>query len=367
MRIAVNCRSPAGRRFGPELLLLRDLIDNWQSGGDEVILIGPPDVAGLLPDDLRRVDFDPETSRWRRAVSPLWGAATLAADVGADVLFIPEPAAPLVAPLPIAALLSRRRMRPTSFTQRIHIAAGRAGLSGTSALLTLDDLPSIEPKTRSVRILPAFVGPAFTPQPERMDGDRLRTLDLAPGYCLAFGTSADELRVLLAAWSWVAGALGDEYPLVIVGGGGVSAEEAHAMAATADVDASLRWVERVSAEVLPALFRGADALLHAGPTSIGQELRWALACGVPIAGVETAETSAVIGEAGYLVASSDTRALGAACLTVIVDADVAGVLKERGLARARVYHEPSSRQAWVDVFHSILASDTRQRHVASLK
>ncbi len=353
MRIAVSCRSLAGTRFRPELLHLRDLIDVWQAAGDEVILIGPSDAVDHMPGDIRRVYFEPESSVWRRAVSLVWGEAPSAAEAGADVLFIVESIAPLVATLPIATMLGRRQVRPTSLSQRIQMAAGRAGLRGASILLTLDDLPPIGPATRSVRILPAFVGPTFTHQPVKTDGDRLHMLGLTTGYCLAFGGSLDELKVLLAAWSWVAGALGDEYPLVIVGGGGVSAELVHASAASADAGESVRWIERVSADVLPALFRGADAFLHAGPTSTGQELRWALACGVPIAGVETPETTAVVGEAGYLVPSFDTRGLGAACLTEIVDTDVAEKLRERGLVRARAYREPSSRQAWSEVFRSI--------------
>jgi glycosyltransferase involved in cell wall biosynthesis len=361
MRIAVSCRSLAGTRFHPESLHLHDLIDIWQSAGHEVILIGPSDAVERLPGDTRRVRLDPEHSLRSRVLSIIWGEARAAAEAGAHVLFIPESIAPLMARLPIAVTISRRRTRPASFSRRIQIAAGQAGLGGASVVLMPNDLPAPVADTRLVRRLPAFVGPAFTDEPIDSDADRLRELELTSGYALAFGGSEDEVRALLAAWSWVAGALGDDYRLVIAGGGGVTGELSRTIAAAADLSGPLRWIDDVSAGALPALFRGADVFLHAGPTSTGQELRWALACGVPIAGVETPDTAAVVADAGYLVPSLDTRALGAACLTAIVDEDVAGKLKERSLARARAYHEPASRLAWAEVLQSILSPADRER------
>ncbi len=49
-------------------------------------------------------------------------------------------------------------------------------------------------------------------------------------------------------------------------------------------------------------------------------------------------TADVLGSAGYLVRHGDTRALGAACLTVIVETEVKERLRKAGLVRAKGFH-----------------------------
>ena len=354
MRIAISGWSLTQTHFRPQSLHLLDLFAVWRSAGDELILIRPPDVSVDLPGYVHSLRLRTGRGRWSRLISEGWVVPRQAAEAGAEALFIPEPMSPLVSPVPVVAVLTARDLRPTSFPERIQRAIGRAGLAGAAGLLRSDDLPPCARALPSLRTMPAFVGPGFTPGPAKIDGDHLRGLGLASGYCLAFGGSEDELRILLAAWSWVSGSLGADYPLVIVGGGESSADTVHTLAVAARVEESIRWIERISFESLAPLYRGANAFLHAGPTPTGQELRWALACGVPIASAETPVTVAVVGDAGYLVSPFDTRALGAACLTLIVESDVAEKLKRRGLMRASSYHEPSTWQAWADVFRSIL-------------
>jgi hypothetical protein len=160
----------------------------------------------------------------------------------------------------------------------------------------------------------------------------------------------------MAAWSWVAGALGEECTLVIVGGDEVVDERVDTLGVAEGVEQTIRWIERVSFAMLPALYRGAGVLMSAGSPSTGQELRWALACGLPIAAIETPKTAAVVGGAAYLIHSLDTRALGAACLTVVVNADVADDLRRLGLSRAGAYHDPSAQQAWTEALRSIVNS-----------
>jgi len=107
---------------------------------------------------------------------------------------------------------------------------------------------------------------------------------------------------------------------------------------------SLRW------DQLPALYRGATVFLHLGFTANGQELRWALATGTPVAGVKTPAAAAILGEAGYLVGDGDARTLGAACLTLLVERDEMGRrLGQAGMLRAGGYHRPAAVAGLVDL------------------
>jgi hypothetical protein len=361
MRIAVSARSIAARGVRLEVLHLREFIDLWGASGDEVTLIRSGGAVVDLPGDMRALLSEPASSTLRRTLSIVWEEARDAGEAGADVLSIPEARAPLVTPLPVVALFTGREARPTSFFVRLRLWAGYAGLRGASALLRLNDLPIPPRPPDRLRLMPPFIDPSFDAATKATDAAHTRSLGLTRGYCLAFADTSEELRLLLAAWSWVTGALGDEYSDAIARGAHLKQEAVSASAEGAGVGESVRPVDGVTYDGLPALLRGADVFLHSGRTSIGQELRWALACGLPVAGVETAEAAAVVGDAGYLVPPNDARALGAACLTCIVDADVAEGLKERGLSKAGAYHAPSSRRAWSDVIHLTAASPNHRR------
>jgi glycosyltransferase involved in cell wall biosynthesis len=96
------------------------------------------------------------------------------------------------------------------------------------------------------------------------------------------------------------------------------------------------------------VYRGASALLHGGGRRNAAGLRWALASGVPVAAPSTPITEAVLGPAGFLAPPGDTRGLGSACLTLLVEEKVADPLRERGLERAAGYRSDRAKEAWVE-------------------
>ena len=79
-------------------------------------------------------------------------------------------------------------------------------------------------------------------------------------------------------------------------------------------------------------------LLVPGSPVDGQLLRWALACGLPVAAASTPEAGSILGDAAYIAPAEDARALGAACLSVLVEEDLAESLKVAGARRAGSYH-----------------------------
>ncbi len=76
----------------------------------------------------------------------------------------------------------------------------------------------------------------------------------------------------------------------------------------------------------------------AGKPRHGQFLRWAVACGLPVAAAVTPEAESILGEAAYVTPSGDARALGAACLSLLVEEDLAESLRLSGARRAVAYH-----------------------------
>jgi glycosyltransferase involved in cell wall biosynthesis len=106
-----------------------------------------------------------------------------------------------------------------------------------------------------------------------------------------------------------------------------------ARAGSLGLESSVRVVERVVPDDLPAVYRGAEAFLLAGGKDGGDELCAALACGLPIVGTETPKAASLLGPSGYLVPPGDARRLGAACLTVLVEPAMSERLRSEARAR----------------------------------
>ncbi len=97
----------------------------------------------------------------------------------------------------------------------------------------------------------------------------------------------------------------------------------------------VRWLDFVPAEVLPALYGGAEAVvvpsLYEG---FGLPVLEAMACGTPVVASRAGGLPEAAGDAALLVDPGDTYALAAALRQLINDEAVREKLRERGLARA---------------------------------
>ena len=173
---------------------------------------------------------------------------------------------------------------------------------------------------------------------------------MAPGYVLSCGLQAEQLPLLLAAWTWVEGSIGDTAPLALLGLDPSAEQAARAQARELRIETSLQILPPPALSELPDLYRGAAAYLSVGPGANGQPLRWALSCGVPVAGLISPETDSIVGEAAYLVQPGEARRLGAACLTLLVEEQVATALRQKGLVRATAYRGRGPMEAWIEVF-----------------
>lgn len=316
--------------------------------GDPPIELGP----GLGWEPIR----GPETEWQRLRFEQSW-LPDAAASRGADLLLVPRDAVPLRSDVPLAALAALQEPgRRRSLMGRIRFAVGQAGGRGVPNLW-LDDLPRGRPNGPRNVVLPPVVAGGFRPAPDGEKGSQPGRRELPDEYVLALGERLPDALMLIASWTWVEASLGDLYPLVLLLSQPEHEEPLRERAQELDVSDTVHVFPAASVEELPVLMRGASALLHSGRTSSGQELRWAMACGLPIAAMQSVEAASIVGDAAYLTEQGDTRALGAACLTLLVETDqVARPLRDKGLMRATRFHDRRSVSAWVDVLLEISAS-----------
>jgi glycosyltransferase involved in cell wall biosynthesis len=209
-------------------------------------------------------------------------------------------------------------------------------------------LATADPDCRRAEHVPPFVGADFRP----MEGAQQSSQGLEPGYVLCAGVQAAQVPFLLAAWSWVEGSTGEAAPLVLLGVEPAAEPGILEQARALGIESTVKVLPPLPLGELPGLFRGAAVYLSLDPEAHGQPLRWALSCGVPIAGLSGPSAAAVLGEAAYLVQPGTARRLGAACLTLLVDEQVAADLRRKGLARAEAYHGRGPREAWLRVFRA---------------
>ncbi|NUQ75948.1 MAG: glycosyltransferase family 4 protein [Polyangiaceae bacterium] len=111
----------------------------------------------------------------------------------------------------------------------------------------------------------------------------------------------------------------------------------------------------VSAEDLPALYRGATA--HVMPSTyegFGMTVLEAFACGCPVIAARTSSVPEIAGDAALFVPPGDTDALSEAIGRVALEESLRRSLTERGLARAAQFTWERCAAETLDVYRSVL-------------
>lgn len=243
-----------------------------------------------------------------------------------------------------------------SFAGRLLASIRQGGLTRARAVFWPEVLPVPElvEKGRAEQLLhlPQVVHPAFTaasvPVMSGANGSKekeqsLPALDLPETFVLYHGPGeAALLDRLLKAWSWAAGAIGEYYPLLVLGLDEMEKRLLASLAAEYGVEDNLRLLPEVTPHLIPTIYRSCSAVFHPAPVPAwGGAVQHALACGKPVVGSEGKIMNAIVGQAAFLAPAGDARALGAALLTVIVEEQVAEQLSTA--AWERVSHWGSER------------------------
>ena len=223
---------------------------------------------------------------------------------------------------------------------RLARSLAQAGMHGAAAVLRSVDMPADPIDVRWVAVPPSV--------PAAFLADRAAPpapADLPEEFVLAVCESTAALPLLLAAWTWVESSLGDTYALLLAAHNEEARHSAQLAADRMGLSDTVRSVV-LADEAWPAVFRRAATLLHAGERQNAAALRWALASDLPVAALATPASESIVGTAGYLVSPPEARALGAACLTLLVEEEIAASLRERGSERARSYRPEAAAPAW---------------------
>lgn len=313
----------------------------------EITLVVPRSARLPKGFDLDRVHLPVAASQWQRLRREQFWLPGLAAERRADLVLAPMDAVPLRSRVPIAAVgIKRPQADRIGVGGRLRRAIGLAGLRGVP-LLWLEDLSDQGLDGERAIALPPFVDNRFRPTAAAADSQVTSAWGLPAEYVLAWGETLRDAHLLLACWTWVEASLGASHVLALLLPDPAYQAPLAELASQLGLEGSVRFLDAPTLDDIPSLMRGARAMLHSGRTLTGQELRWAMACGLPIAAMQTLGASSVVGECAFLTQLDDPRSLGAACLTLLVERDeVARPLRDKGLMRARSYHLQSVLSTW---------------------
>jgi glycosyltransferase involved in cell wall biosynthesis len=203
-----------------------------------------------------------------------------------------------------------------------------------------------------------------TPSPEaEAEAEALRTRhDLPPRYFICVGSDhyRKNHRRLVEAWREASGRIPEG--LVFVG-------RALYQSTLQDLEAELRhagllgrfrWLQEVSDDELPALYRGAVALI--APSlyeGFGLTVLEAMACGTPVAAARAGSLPEVGGDAALYFDPLRVEEMKRVMVQLSEDQTLRIELQKRGLERARQFSWQSTARATLAVYRQVLQTGSR--------
>jgi glycosyltransferase involved in cell wall biosynthesis len=202
----------------------------------------------------------------------------------------------------------------------------------------------------------AVVSPAADPSLTPRTADEVaalrRRLGLARPFFLYLG--AIEPRKNIAGIITAFAAMPKDVDLVIAGGPGWLDAPVRDRARSSPARDRIKFLDYVPPADKPALYSAAVALVYPSfYEGFGIPPLEAMACGTPVIASHATSLGEVAGDAGLLVDPHSVEEIAAAMLAVLEDHDLAALMRERGLARARMFDWDASAEALERLFAEI--------------
>lgn len=331
-----------------------------------------------LPPD---VDVLPIPTRWGGHLAKVWfeqrAFPRAVTRLQADLAHVPywgpplRVSAPLVCTVLDVIPLAVREYR-TGLRNRVYTSLAVAGARGAARVLTISQaaqaditrLIGLSPER--IDVTPLAADRVFHPEIGREGDAAVRArygLDDVDDFVLYLGSYAvhKNVRLLLAAYSYVAAGMGPDVPLVLAGHTPAAWDTARfpdlpAYAREVGLDdGCLRWIGPVDEDDKPALYRLASVFVFPSRyEGFGLGPLEAMASGTPVVACAASSVPEVVGEAAFLVDPDDSRAMGGAILSLLTQPEHAANLRNWGLARARDFSWRKTAEGTLAAYRRVL-------------
>ena len=274
--------------------------------------------------------------------------------VGATLAHVPYFGPPLRSPVPLVVTVHdlttllvpeyRRRAGARLYNALVSAAARGAGHVLTDSQASKADiLAHLGLADGDVTVAYLGVGPEYTPRAGNslVDLAVRRKYDLPDFYVLYLGGYETHKNVvtLLHAYTYVAQALGEDYPLLLAGqkpaGASPTFPDYDAIIARAGLGRFVRWLGYVEEADKPVLYRQAEVFAFPSRREgFGLPPLEAMACGTPVVASDGGALPEIIGPAGFAIDPDDARGMAGAIIGIITQDDLAADLRRQGPQQA---------------------------------
>lgn len=220
---------------------------------------------------------------------------------------------------------------------------------------TRDDvLATYRVAPEKVAVVPLAADPVFCPQPSAAVRTAAEGYGLPGEYVLYLGSNKPHKNLvgLIRAWSRIqptalplviAGAWDDRYP--------ESRQEADALG----MGDQVRFLGPVPDSDLPALYSGASLFVFPSEyEGFGLPVLEAMACGTPVVCSNESSLPEVAGEAALYVDPTDEESIAQGIGELLEDPDLCRELRERGLARAKLFSWERMARETLGLYREVL-------------
>ena len=297
--------------------------------------------------------------------------------LGATLAHVPYFGPPLRSPAPLVVtvhdlttLLVPEYRR--GLGARLYNALVSAAARGADHILTdsqasrADILTHLGVAEQDVTVVYLGVGPEYTPRAGNslVDMAVRRKYDLPDFYVLYLGGYETHKNVvtLLNAYTYVAGALGEEYPLLLAGrkpdGTSAAFPDYDGLIERAGLSRFVRWIGYVDEADKPLLYRSAEVFAfpsrHEG---FGLPPLEAMACGTPVVVGDSGSLPEVIGPAGFAIDPDDVRGMAGAIIALVMDEQQAADLRRAGPQQAAQFTWERTAKETLDVYRRVTGDE----------
>ena len=274
--------------------------------------------------------------------------------LGATLAHVPYFAPPLRSSVPLVVTIhDLTTLLEPAYSRgarvRLYNALVSAAARGADHVLTdsfaskLDILDHLELAEEQVTAVYLGVGPQFTPAAagNLLDMATTRKYDLPETYVLYLGgyETHKNVTTLLHAYTYVAQALGEEYPLLLAGRKPDAVSDAFpdydGLITRAGLGKYVRWIGYVDEADKPVLYR--QAAVFAFPSrreGFGLPPLEAMACGTPVVVGDGGSLPEIVGPAGFVIDPDDARSMAGAIIALLTEEPLAADLRRQGPLQA---------------------------------
>ncbi len=274
-------------------------------------------------------------------------------DVGATLAHVPYWGGPLISPVPLVitvhdltTLLVPEYRK--GIQVRLYNALVSASARGANHIITdsfyskIDILDHLHIAEKDVTAIYLAAGPQYSPKDNSLtDMAVMRKYDMPDFYVLYLGGYVlhKNVSTLLSAYTYVARALGEDYPLILAGNKPETVSAAFPdydqIISRLGLEKFVRWVGPIDQADKVALYRNAETFVFPSLfEGFGLGPLEAMACGTPVVTTNSTSLPEVVGSAAFAVDGENAREMAGAIISTIIEENLRADLSKKGLEQA---------------------------------